>query len=1033
MRDHSLTLSKQNLKKALELIESLKKSYFWVKSLPDFKEKVSKDDIRQNLKELLKLSKVKEKSQNIVSLYEDIYNRLISDININLAFNKGNYVLFTKKLHFIEYIIVLLLFIHVIVSYFKIIKFRLDNEALSQIQEKNKAELLKLNTAIDKSQNEVLIFDSEDYKFSYVNEGAIINLGYSIKEFKTMTPLDIKPEYTLERFNKKLEPLKDGKISKLRFETVHLRKDKTTYPAEINLSKFIVKDSVYLLAIVIDLTQRKVEEKKRLKEIETSNHFLQESQKMALLGYYTYNFKTKQWKGSKMITDLMGLETEDSLQSWIDIIHPKDKLILTRVLEERLRDPTIPLDVTYRVINSKNGTIHWIHHKAQKLKRDSKGYLLPTIGIIQDITKQKEIQDKLKDSEKRWRFAIEGTKDGLWDLDLVNNVVYYSPQWKEMLGYRNDELENKVETWENLVHPKDLKRVNTLAQLHYDQKTPYFAAEYRIKCKDNTYKWILDRAKVIERDSNGKPLRIIGVYTDINERKQEEQVKEVIYNITKYAQNLPKLEDLLSFIKNCLNSVIDTTNFYVALYDGESHNFISPYRTDSGVVKKGSDFFHFPKEKSFSGYIIDTKKPFLSTGSFEKSLIKKGVVVESGIKSKCWLGVPLIAENEAIGVMVVQSYTDENKFKQKDVVLFELVASNISSVIKQSQSNEKIHLLSNALEQSPDSIMITNIEGKIEYINPAFTNLYGYTKKEAVGQTPRILKSGKQPEAFYKEMWKSIQKGHIWEKETVNKAKDGTEYLIVLTIVPVKNSVGAITHYIGIEKNITEKRQLERQFLNALIEAQETEKQKLGEELHDGISQILTAQSLYINLLINLSKNRTDDTKIYLEKVRKLNLNIAEDARNISHGLMSKQLKEGGLIKALDQICEDFNHSKSTKFNFKYSNLKSKELSFEIKTNIFRIVQEITTNIMRHAGATKVWINLTKTKENNLKLVIKDNGIGIDLKRLKRENKGAGLKNIKRRVTLLNGKMTLDTAPDKETCYTITIPLDKTAKLRRIS
>ncbi|MCF6213962.1 MAG: PAS domain S-box protein [Flavobacteriaceae bacterium] len=896
---------------------------------------------------------------------------------------------------------------------------------------KYEADLIKLNKAINNSQNEVFIFNADNFKFSYVNQGAVKNLGYSVEALKAMTPLDIKPEFTTEHFEKLIEPLKNGEISKLRLETVHLRKDKTTYPVEINLSTFTLEDTRQFLAIITDLTQRKKEEKKRLEEIEKSHHFLQESQAIALLGYYTYNFKTKHWVASKIITDLMGLETEEgSLQSWVDIIHPEDKSILIDALSVRQKDHTAPLDVTYRIVNPKKDAIHWIHHIAQGLKKDDSGELLPTLGVIQDITVQKEIQRKLKDAEKRWRFAIDGTNDGLWDLNLVTKEVYYSDRWKEMLGYKPDELENKEETWENLVHPDDLERVNALAQLHFDQKTAYYTAEYRMKCKDNSYKWILDRAKVIERDANGKPLRIIGVHADITKRKYEEQIKEVIYKITSFAQNSPKLDKLLPFIKECLHTVFDTTNFYVALYDHKSQMFISHYRIDSEVVNKGKYPFQFPKRKSFSGYVIDSQKPFLSTSSFEKGLIKKGVVEETGVKSKCWLGVPLLVEKEAIGVMVLQSYTDENIFKQKDVFLLELIAANISQAIKQSRDFEKIHLLNQALEQSPDSVMITDIKGKIEYINPAFTKQYGFTPNEAVGQTPRILNSGAQSESFYQAMWETIQKGRIWEKEMINKAKDGSEFLVILTIVPVKNKAEEITHFIAIEKDITEKRQLERQFLNALVEAQETEKQSFGEELHDGISQILAAQAMYIDVMLKQNKNREDTALVHLNKVKELNTRAINDTRNIAHGLMSKQLKEVGLVKAVAQICEDYNFSKDIVFSFKHSNLKNKELSYEIKTNIFRIIQEVTTNITRHSTATKASVELIKTPDNKLKLTIKDSGVGIDLEKLKRENKGTGLKNIERRVSLLNGQMTLDTAQGKGTCYTIVVPMDDTVKLR---
>jgi len=103
--------------------------------------------------------------------------------------------------------------------------------------------------------------------------------------------------------------------------------------------------------------------------------------------------------------------------------------------------------------------------------------------------------------------------------------------------------------------------------------------------------------------------------------------------------------------------------------------------------------------------------------------------------------------------------------------------------------------------------------------------------------------------------------------------------------------------------------------------------------------------------------------------------------------------------------------------------LAEDEISKEIKINLFRITQEISTNILRHSGAKNTEISFTKTSQNQLQLIVKDDGVGIDLEKMEREHKGAGLKNIERRVTLLDGKLKLDTAPNKGTCYTITVPL----------
>jgi len=226
-----------------------------------------------------------------------------------------------------------------------------------------------------------------------------------------------------------------------------------------------------------------------------------------------------------------------------------------------------------------------------------------------------------------------------------------------------------------------------------------------------------------------------------------------------------------------------------------------------------------------------------------------------------------------------------------------------------------------------------------------------------------------------------------------------------------------------VSQDITEKHKLERQFIHAFIEAQETEKQTFGEDLHDGISQILAAESMYIDVLLKKNKNGKSDIVNHLTKIRELNLSAINEARGIAHGLMSKQLKEVGLIKALENICVDYNNSKSIEFIFTHSKLDESEISKEIKIHIFRITQEISTNIIRHSLATKAQIILTKNNLNLLRLIIKDNGVGIDFDKIKRENKGAGIQNIKRRVTLLNGTLNIDTEPNQGTCFTIEAPL----------
>ena len=130
--------------------------------------------------------------------------------------------------------------------------------------------------------------------------------------------------------------------------------------------------------------------------------------------------------------------------------------------------------------------------------------------------------DALKLSEDRWRFAIDGSGDGLWDWDIQNNHVFYSSRWLALLGLEDDAAGHDPQVWSSHLHPQDKDRVLAQVQSHLDAQTSHYANEHRVICKDGSTKWLLGRGLVVQRDAEGRPLRMIGTNSDITERKRTE-------------------------------------------------------------------------------------------------------------------------------------------------------------------------------------------------------------------------------------------------------------------------------------------------------------------------------------------------------------------------------------------------------------------------------------------------------------------------------------------------------------------------------
>ena len=218
---------------------------------------------------------------------------------------------------------------------------------------------------------------------------------------------------------------------------------------------------------------------------------------------------------------LVGVSAQQALGQTLEALFPPELAEEYRRNNQWVIDHQAVLETTEQAL-APNGTVQTF--LVRKFPIYSTGETTAWVGGIGiDITQLQQAEAALRDSEARWQFALEGAGDGLWDWNLQTNQLFYSPQWKVMLGYADDEIGTSLDEWDSRVHPDDKAHCYTLMEKHFSGETPLYQQEYRIRCKDGGYKWILDRGKVMQWDGQGKPLRVIGTHKDITNRKQIEE------------------------------------------------------------------------------------------------------------------------------------------------------------------------------------------------------------------------------------------------------------------------------------------------------------------------------------------------------------------------------------------------------------------------------------------------------------------------------------------------------------------------------
>lgn len=376
-----------------------------------------------------------------------------------------------------------------------------------------------------------------------------------------------------------------------------------------------------------------------------------------------------------------------------------------------------------------------------------------------------------------------------------------------------------------------------------------------------------------------------------------------------------------------------------------------------------------------------------------------------------------------------------------------LLHSIIHDVTEKKRNHREIIKLSKAVEQAPASILITDTNGLIEYVNPKNCSLTGYELEELIGKNPRILKSGKMPKQTYRKMWESISQGKRWSGEFYNRKKDGSYYWEQANIAPIIDDSGKIVNFIKLGKDITKQKELQEELVQAKLKAEESDRLKtsflanLSHEVRTPLNSILGFNDLIMSKDTNEEK-KPRYSKIIQESGEQLVM-IIDDLVRLSQ-LESKQvnikLSYFSLEKLINEIKDTYEPEISKKgIKLIVNNFSCTE--HEIKADRKRI-RQVLENLIRNAmkftdqGSISLLFECT---EKSVTFKVKDTGIGIAkenqdiiFERFRQVEEhytrnyggnGLGLAISKEIIELMGGEMKLQSEPEKGSTFSFTIPI----------
>lgn len=427
-----------------------------------------------------------------------------------------------------------------------------------------------------------------------------------------------------------------------------------------------------------------------------------------------------------------------------------------------------------------------------------------------DLVERRRAEIALSDNAARLRLALVATNQGMYDIDLTTGRASVSPEYAKMLGFVPDHFEEGVVSWQERLHPDDRARVTTVFNDYIAGKRPDYRVEFRQRTSSGEWKWVLSIGRIVERSADGTPIRLLGTHTDVTEAKQAEAA--------------------LRLSEERHRHIAETSADWIWELDAEGrYSYASPrirdllgYEPAEIIGLEPSDLMapaDAERNRARVRNIIASRRPFEAFESVARHKSGRLVTVETN-------GVPFFDERGTL-----RGYRGMDR-----------------DITARRAAERQLRLHGAALAAAANAVVITNRDGVIEWANPAFTALSGWQLSEAIGKTPgQLVRSDRHDAEFFRRMWQTISQGRVWRGELVNRRKDGTLRHEDMTITPLTDEHGVITHYIAIKQDITERKQLEDQ--NRHAQRMESLGTMAGGIAHD-LNNILSPVVMLSGLLI---------------------------------------------------------------------------------------------------------------------------------------------------------------------------------------